>query len=179
MHLHIRKFIQLWHLGKLFDWPLEGEEDIRSTLVRIRTLLRHGRQPKKVTDKKDVNLRPELWSRWNYSQTMKSMLIQSSDQRSDPVQSLQLLFDFFNKQIKSGSQKRLNYDGAYGSYFLIKVIRVLITSLLLSWSALEKGPVIPQGLWFSYDWCLCCSRFGFLFSNFLVYLLHIQRLDFG
>ncbi|WP_074903808.1 AHH domain-containing protein [Microbulbifer thermotolerans] len=38
--------------------PIEGELAIRSALIRIRSLLRDGRQPSKITEKKDVNWRP-------------------------------------------------------------------------------------------------------------------------
>lgn len=39
---------------------LEGEEVIRAALVRIRCLLRDGKQPKQVTAKKDASWRPTL-----------------------------------------------------------------------------------------------------------------------
>jgi hypothetical protein len=40
--------------------PLEGEEVIRAALMRIRCLLRDGKQPKQVTAKKNANWRPTL-----------------------------------------------------------------------------------------------------------------------
>lgn len=40
--------------------PLEGEEVLRAALIRIRCLLRDGKQPQQVTAKKDANWRPTL-----------------------------------------------------------------------------------------------------------------------
>lgn len=37
--------------------PIEDEFVIRSALIRIRSLIRDGRQPEKVTEKKDLNWR--------------------------------------------------------------------------------------------------------------------------